>query len=598
MDHNVIAIVISSILLAVLIYAEVKRVQKINIFWRILASVVAVVCLLFMLIPIRYSEEVSVSNEISIITRGTHPDTIQKLKGKFYTADSILHRQYASKKLIYISDLSYFINQNPEFGAVNLYGYGLPLDELEKLKDHKVNYHPSTAPDGFIAVSWNQRIKSSEQLMLQGIYRNSKNGQVKLLLRGFGMNLDSLIVNTGRQTKFSFFTKPKQLGKAVYELMALSGGDTLYREHIPLETEQAKPLQIVVLASYPDFEYKFLKNWLFEEGFSLMIRTKISKDKYSAEYLNMEDKPATLNAQVFRKADIVIVDEDKLASLSVSEYAMLRSAVKEGLGLIIRKNTVGDSGVRLSRSKPNSYEIADTSTLQLHLVLKGEDYKFDPLTLNQRMFMKPSTKDQVIISDRSGKILVNKTLDGMGSVLNTSLLSTYNWMLSDQPMSYHKYWSVILSSASRNLKSSTSVEIYPRFAKAGEKTRFIIQQGDGSTPNIIINDLKESPRQNMIFPFEWDVLSWQGKLGWNTLKVNSEPTPFYVYGDNDWITLKDHATIESTRRFLSGLNNTQKGTSQKKQQEKQVSLWIFLVGFLISAGYLWLEPRILPKNTN
>ncbi|RZK83092.1 MAG: hypothetical protein EOO92_00420 [Pedobacter sp.] len=595
MDFKVIATVLCISLLLVLAYGEVKRANKAHLAWRLFASVIAVVCLLLMVIPIKYQVDSSSSNKVNLITEGVHPDTIQKINGALYTTDRQLAKQNTSKKVTYIPDLSYFLNINPAYSIINVYGYGLPDEELLTLKERKVNFYPALQPDGFAVAHWNQIIKASSKLFVQGVYNNSSSKSVKLVLKGFGADVDSTTVRVTGKFRFSFGDRPSQLGKAVYQLIAIEGKDTLYSEPIPFETKVTKPLNVIVLASYPDFEYKFLKNWLFEEGFSLMIRTRISKDKYSADFLNMDGaKSGSLNAQAFKKADVVIADEEELNSLSADEFATLSKSVKAGLGLIIRKNMTDANSS--SRIKQNSYEIADTTNSQLKLVFPGDSFKFSSLPLNQRKFLKTGLQDQVITKETSGKVLVTKRLDGMGVVLSSTLTATYNWMLSDQAPSYHKYWSEIISAASRKSVSINSFQLYPRFVGVSEKARIVIQQRDDKVPAVLVEGVKVSPRQNMMFPFEWDVFSWEGKAGWNSLSVNKVQSSFYRYNSEEWKPLKAYELIELNKVYLAGLNKDIDRKSEGKKEEKQVSIWIFFIGFLFSAGYLWVEPRILAKN--
>jgi hypothetical protein len=43
-----------------------------------------------------------------------------------------------------------------------------------------------------------------------------------------------------------------------------------------------------MLSASPDFESKFLKNWLSENGYAVALRSAISKDKFNSEYINIK----------------------------------------------------------------------------------------------------------------------------------------------------------------------------------------------------------------------------------------------------------------------------------------------------------------------
>jgi hypothetical protein len=55
---------------------------------------------------------------------------------------------------------------------------------------------------------------------------------------------------------------------------------------IPVFVESQATLKVLILSSSPDFENKFLKNWLFENQYVCAVRSAISKNKFSTEFLN------------------------------------------------------------------------------------------------------------------------------------------------------------------------------------------------------------------------------------------------------------------------------------------------------------------------
>src|SRR5580704_7083198 len=79
---------------------------------------------------------------------------------------------------------------------------------------------PVAAPAGIDAVGWQRRLGKGERLRVQG---NWKGRPVKVLLTGMGAVLDSADV----RGEFELTTVPAAVGRMVFGLVVLAGGDTL-----------------------------------------------------------------------------------------------------------------------------------------------------------------------------------------------------------------------------------------------------------------------------------------------------------------------------------------------------------------------------------
>jgi hypothetical protein len=183
MEFKYIAIISGIILFVFLLYKEVNRTNKSRLVWRIIASLFAVTCFVLLIIPISYKTHFKqAANEITLITEGANIDSVRSIKGKKY----LLADQTADFKSIKASSLvslPYFLKSNPDFKKLNVYGYGLTKEELENLNGQQIAFHPSENPTGIISCSWNQNLKTTEQLFIQGVYQNKKNHLFHLTLK-------------------------------------------------------------------------------------------------------------------------------------------------------------------------------------------------------------------------------------------------------------------------------------------------------------------------------------------------------------------------------------------------------------------------------
>ena len=595
MEFKYIAILVCLILLAFSLFKEITRTDKSRLVWRILATAIAIACFALLIVPIKYETRLQQNaNEIVLLTNGTNPDSISKIKGKKYILSSANTAELKNIKAIPVADLSYFLKANPTFHKLNVYGYGLTESELNDASGHEITFHPSAKSTGIIWVNWQGKLKATSDFRVQGTYQNPGNKSVKLLLKGLGSSIDSIIIKPQSTLPFSFKNKPKQIGKAVYQLISLQGNDTISKEPVPFLVEEQTPLKVLILASFPDFEYKFLKKWLFDNQYPLAFRSQISKNKYSSDFLNMDSLSLKrINSAALKRFDVLIIDEEELASISAEERSSIDQAVNNGMGLFIRisnaKSATPLSG-RFSR-----YETPAPKEKTLSLSIKDEDFKLTKLPLEQTLFLKASATDQPLITDNTNKILVNSRINGSGKIIISSLSATYNWLLSGNQRDYASYWASLLSKTTRKKAEIQTVEIMPQFPLVNQKVRFIADfKEGGKTPTIMINDIRLSPRQNIELPFQWDAVSWPQNEGWNNLYINQINQSFYVYKKEDWQLLQNQAKTVLMQQFIKNNSRTDDKLAIKDQIiQNEISKWWFFAGFLLAASFLWYESRLL-----
>jgi hypothetical protein len=592
MEFKYIAILTGLLLMAFLIYKEVRRANQARLTWRILASILAVVCFVLLIVPIKYETHVQQNaDEVILLTQGTNLDSVAKLKGKKYALSSV---DLKNTRAIAIPNLSYFLKSNPNIQKLKIYGYGLSAAELEDLKGYQIVFHPSTNPSGIISANWPAKLKTSESLQVQGTYQNSGSETVKLLLKGLGKTVDSISIEAKSNKSFSFKTNPKQTGKAVYELIALQKKDTLAKEPVPVQVGDQAPMKVLILASFPDFEYKFLKNWLYENQYPLAFRSQISKNKYASDFLNMDGfnlnqiSPASL-----KKIDILIIDEEELAAISPGERTSIDLAVKNGMGLLIRI-----ANLKASTTLSGKFSRFESPVLKgktLNLTLAEDHFKFNPLPLEQALFLKANQSDKPLIVDASGKTVVNSSINGYGKVLISTLSSTYNWLLSGQKTDYTTYWSKLLANAARKRNEILAVNISPQFPVVNQKIRVVTDLAESDKlPILKIDNIQLSPRQNMELPFQWDALYWPQRAGWINLQINQTIEPIYIYPKTDWQALKNQQILNDTQEFIKNQNLTEtKSNIIDTVIEEEVSIWWVFIGFLFASAFLWYESRIL-----
>ncbi|MES1222610.1 MAG: hypothetical protein ABUT20_44355, partial [Bacteroidota bacterium] len=338
-------VVISLLLVAFLSWKEWKRKNKAMLLQRLLASLLAVISLLVMTYPYKPTTTNDSLKSVAIVTDGLITDSLTYfLQGKkksvpVFTTERSLTNAVSGSKIQLVADLNTFSEKYKD-DTLHVFGNGFTKEELDQLNGHPFILHANSPESSVTSAYWNHTLKTGEPLTIQGQYENVSAGKVKILLHAFNETVDSVYVASKTKQDFSLHTIPKNSGKSVYSLIALSGKDTLQNEPIPLEVNNAESLKILFLSSSPGFENTFLKNRLAQNGYAIANRTTISKNRSDKQFLNMPEQPGDqLTTAYLSKFDVLVADDEALQSLNAPGLSAIRSTVEEnGLGLLIKMN--------------------------------------------------------------------------------------------------------------------------------------------------------------------------------------------------------------------------------------------------------------------
>jgi hypothetical protein len=262
------------------VWLEYRRANKRFLLLRTVAVIIAIAALAFIILPIKYNSTVTRTDQHKaiLLTPGFDIDSLPNgMDTSIITLDETIKKAYPKVKLI--SGLDEWSKTAP----LHIYGHGLSKDELAQLDSMPVTFHAAKIAAGVSNVSWNSRLKAGEALQVQGVYNNTSAQKIKLVLRGLNTGLDSISLPPNGQTPFELSAIPKATGKIVFTLNA----DTTLQGSLPVQIDPVKPLKVLMLSASPDFESKFLKNWLSENGYAVALRSAISKGKYNSEYINI-----------------------------------------------------------------------------------------------------------------------------------------------------------------------------------------------------------------------------------------------------------------------------------------------------------------------
>ncbi|MCQ6960195.1 hypothetical protein [Mucilaginibacter aquariorum] len=561
------------------IWLEYRRANNRFLLLRIVAAIIATAALACIILPITYNSSVTKRDDHKAVlpTNGFDADSIGD-DSAIFTTDLAIKKAYPKAKLINgLDELS-------QTDRLHVYGYGLSSAELQQLDSLSLVFHPSKVPAGVTQVNWNGRLKAGEALHIQGQYNNTSAQKIKLVLRGLNTGLDSVILSPNVQSSFDLSAIPKTTGKVVFSLYA----DAALQGNIPVQIDAVKPLKVLMLSASPDFESKFLKNWLSENGYAVALRSAISKDKFNSEYINIDQFNLNkISEQTLGRFDVVIGDLSILNALSPTESGALKQEIADkGLGLIVRADSTGK-----------------TSWLQKYFPVdraSGKESAPAPLIINGNKSQSKlsyglahivyQNGTQPLVKTAQDRVLASSAISGSGKVVFTTLNNTFSWMLSGNKGDYSALWSVLITKA---VRKNDAVEIgIELLSPPYISDPVTLQISQGKSSPIIINGQEVALVQNPWIPFEYDLLYWPQTAGWQSLKQNDQASSWYTYARQDWKTVQNADKLSATKKYANTHKISDIVTKQIQQKIRiDVPKIYFYILLLVACTFLWIETK-------
>ncbi|WP_158825139.1 hypothetical protein [Mucilaginibacter lacusdianchii] len=594
MNWIISVIIISSILALISIWLEYRRSNRRYLVWRILACIIAIGALACLVLPITYQSQTQImkgDNNAVLLTEGYTKDSISNNYKFIFTTDKAIKEAYP--KAVLLSGLEEVAQHRSAIKNLYILGYGLSTDELKTLSHVATTYTAPKIPAGIQTIDWQGKLKAGEQLQVQGRFNNTASKSVKLVLKGLNTGLDSVNIAANQTADFELATHTKSTGRQTFNLIGISGSDTITNETLPFIIEPAKPVKVLMLSAAPNFETNFLKNWLSSNGYAVAARAVISKDKISQDFVNMNKLPLDrLTSNLLAQFDAVIGDLSALKTLGGPESAALKQQVTlNGLGVIVRADSADKNASWLQQDFAIT-TVAAKGQLTTALRLQNQQAKtavlnVDPSYINSR------SNTQNLVYDTQNHILASSAMAGAGRIAFTTLNHTYTWMLAGNGKDYSALWSLLIGKAVRKAAPMANWQIASATPSVSESVK-LEYQGTALTSSITIDQSVLAPQQNRFVPYSWSVTYWPNQIGWQQVRTGGNTSAlWYTYAKSNWNSLKILKKIADTKNYIENQPKINSVTKQIQQTAKvEVPKFYFYLILLIACSFLWIERKL------
>jgi hypothetical protein len=561
-----------------LIWLEIKRSQKL-LPARLIAICVAVLALVCLILkPVQSIQKTS---DIIVLTTGYEQTILDSLlKENPHQQVYALNGTPVNKKIKVIEN---YRDLSKLKGNLAIIGQGLPGYMLEYIDTSSVKIYPSPVPEGFISFDQNKFYTVNHTGQIEGIF-NSQGKTYSLKLTASQKAEDSVNVTREGFTFFSLKFTPKNPGLNVCMLTAAdSSGKIIHAEKIPVQVRESRLLSILVVCNYPSAEIRFLKNFLEKGNHRLTLRYAISKDRYRTEFVNTAQKSiGKINSGMLQDFDLLITDASSVTSLSDSELLEIKEAIKSGLGVVTMIDAPSPSG---KANKLLDLQFTRLKNDSANIIIKNKRIKIPATPITIRSERKLFS----VLKESSGRTVSGYYNYGEGKSAFQLLGNTFTIQLAGDNDTYAELWSPLLERAARREnKKYDLVFTTPMPFYQDEPIEFEVISA-AEPPTVIIDSTEIPLTEDRTVENVWHGKTWAGEPGWHEVTITQDSSiyNFFVAAKDQW----GNQRIVNQQKSLHALSTASK-KSIDQAVNREISPLIFFILFTLSAGFLWLAPKL------
>ena len=298
-------------------------------FWvKLTVSFIGVASLLLMALRPAHQKETLLGRGI-LLTEEHRPEQLDSLKAIF---KRIKTESYVPGKNLALLETT---------DSLFVLGHGVHSFDMWQFNGKAINFLGGKEPEGLVDITYENEILLGDELLVKTRYNHPKTGHWLILNDPGGNGLDSVLLGDGPEQYTELRVKPKASGQFIYSLEEKdSEGAFVGKEPLPVKIVDWELLNILMVNNFPTFETKYFKNFLAENGHSVLARTQLTTNRFKFEYFNRDTSPIyQFTPNALEGFDLILMDVDSYLGLGSSARTALEETIREqGTGLFIQPN--------------------------------------------------------------------------------------------------------------------------------------------------------------------------------------------------------------------------------------------------------------------
>lgn len=565
--------VVSLLLWGIFIWKEWPQ-RKERRFWiKLVVSCIGIASLLVMALRPAHQKETLFGRGI-LLTEGHRPEQLDSLKAIF---KRIKIESYVPGKTLALLETT---------DSLFVLGHGVQPFDMWQLKDKSVNFLGGKTPEGLVDISYEHELLLGDEFLIRARYNHPKAGHWLILNDPGGNGLDSVLLGDGPEQYTELRVKPKASGQFIYSLEEKdSEGAFVGKEPLPVKIVDWSPLNILMVNYFPTFETKYLKNFLVENGHSVLARTQLTTNRFKFEYFNRDTSPIyQFTPKALEGFDLIVMDVDSYIGLGSSSKAALEETIREqGTGLFIQPNT---TFFKLSQ-RQSLFQFQVDGKTDITFGETKQNLKKYPYVFQDRFPVQPIILDSVEIA---AYIPMKK-----GKMATSVLQDTYHVILDGNQELYAKLWTHLLNGVVRDQKVETQWQALTKIPRPDQPFDFQVHTAL-ENPIVETDQGTDIPLlQDFSVSMLWNGTRHPRRAGWNHFQLSSDSLSrfaYYVFDTNERKAVTQKNVLEANIREFGQHEGFGKVKSATSREHVPISPLWFFVPFLLCMGWLWLEPKL------
>jgi hypothetical protein len=517
-----------------------------------------------------------VAGELVVLTPGT---TATQLAAVSSTATIVALPGTDSRADIEsVPDLGTALRRHADATRLLVVGGGLPTRDRDAARDRVVRFDAAPPLPGVIELELPTTVRAGTTWRTSGRVEGVAQARLELRDPASSVVAAAVVDDTGR---FTLQAPSKVAGSVLFSLRVLDREGARVEEiPIPLITTETEPLRVLLLAGAPDPELKYLRRWASDAGIAIDSRVALT------EGIALTEGVATFDAQALQKADVAILDERSWVTLDAGRKNLLMSAVRDGLGLLLRVTGPIDPAVATDWAAlgftTRASDAATTVTLAHWLGAGGATVNF-----RRRPIDVEAPDAAMLLRADDGSPLAVWRLRAQGRVGLWWLADSWTLVTGGEPSRFATLWGDTLATLARARGVSApdsfiDARIGERVTVCDVKPGDVVEYGHGDRIALVIDEAAGSSCAGY----------WPAQAGWHDWVSGDARHPFYVRADGEARALALADSARATRALLGA----SAGASTSAVRSVPLPRWPFFLTWLIAVGGLWwLERRAISE---
>ncbi|MBH1555307.1 hypothetical protein [Stenotrophomonas forensis] len=501
-----------------------------------------------------------------------------------------------------VPDLATALRQHPA-ATLSLVGAGLVARDRDATLPPDVRWQAAPAPRGWIALQPPADVAPGARFDVRAQANGVAHAKAELLDPADGVVDRTDVADDGR-VQLSGVARAE--GRSVFKLRLLDAeGHVVDSVPVPQQTVPASPVRLLVRASAPGPELKYLRRWATDAG----LRVQVQADTGAG--LSVGDGVVPLDAASLARSDLLLLDERSLAALSAAQFAAVQQALREGLGVLVRTAGAPAASARQRLRDLGLPLLGDGSSHTLVLPGDGEaallaarrgplaagtlptgygeeadrSSHSAPLPALEALALQVQGGN-ALLQDRDGKAVGDWRAAGKGRIGLLPLTDSWRWVLAGRDDRHGELWSGVVATLARAQRSADALWSPQPISWAGERQALCGAQAPLRAFNARGDDVPLVV-DGTTLPLRcagW----WPRDAGWQRLQHGDSIVWRYAFDPKEAPALHRQAMIDATSQALA--SSTSKNTSV--MQSVPGSRWPWWLAFVLCASLLWwLERR-------